>query len=77
MVVLAQERAMSQADHPSSGSPCVGELELKLVLLQNLTPPLPASASSPLISTGLDPKDTPHADLQSLSLSHGEPMMCF
>ena len=30
---------MSQADHPSSGSPCVGELELKLVLLQNLTPP--------------------------------------
>ena len=58
MAVLAQDRAMSQADHPSSRSPYVGEPELRLVLLQNLAPRLPAFASSPLASTGLDPKHT-------------------
>lgn len=58
MAVLAQDRAMSQADHPSSRSPYAGETELRLVLLQNLAPPPPAFAFSPLASTGLDPQDT-------------------
>ena len=58
MAVLAQDRALSQAGRPSSRLPCTGEPELRLVLLQNVAPPLPAFASSLLASSGLDPKDT-------------------